>query len=404
MAPSGIVQRRQLHPPNLAVGRARALLLFIGLAALAACSSHPVTPLALEDIPPLQWQGRSLTTEFALTQAPSPDLLAIDPQMVDFVKRYTGDAVNGRQRLMSLHQAISGAGALDLQYDPFADGSAIETFNRGNANCLSYTHLFVALAREAGLDASYQWQEVRPRWNRNGERVVVGMHVSTLVKLRRGEQFVVDIDPLPTREITDSHKISDREALALHHNNIAMDALANENLEVAWAQGLRALELSPDNGSLWANLGAIYRFAGQHSQAEHSYLYALQLDPRAYSAMTNLVILYGLDGREEERQYWLGRVEHYREANPYYHASLGEQAGEVGQWNVALQHYDKALELNPDDSHILFARGLVHQQLGQFGAASDDIKRAIERATLNSDIRSYQQALEEVHKERLAGV
>jgi regulator of sirC expression with transglutaminase-like and TPR domain len=116
------------------------------------------------------------------------------------------------------------------------------------------------------------------------------------------------------------------------------------------------------------------------------------------------VILYGLDGREEEQRYWLGRVERYREANPYYHASLGEQAGEEGEWNVALRHYDQALELNPDDSHILFARGLVHQQLGQFGLASDDIKRAIERATLNSDIRSYQQALEEVHKERLAGV
>ena len=238
MAPSAIVaivQRGQLHPPSPVVGRARALLLSFLVVALTACVSHPVTPVALEDLPPLQWQGQSLSTDFALAQASSPELLAIDPQMADFVARYTGEAVNGRQRLMNLHQAISGRGNLDLQYDPFADGTAMETFHRGTANCLSFTHLFVALAREAGLDARYQWLEVRPRWNRNGERVVVGMHVSTLVKLRRGEQFVVDIDPLPSREIAGSHKVSDREALALHHNNIAMDALANENMEVAWA-------------------------------------------------------------------------------------------------------------------------------------------------------------------------
>lgn len=404
MAPSMAVQRKRLHPPIPVLGRASLCLLFFVLASLAGCASQSVTPLALQDLPPLQWEGQTISPGDALSQLSSPDLLALDPEMREFVRRYTQDAVNGRQRLMSLHLAISGDGNLDLQYDPFADGTAMETFHRGTANCLSYSNLFVALAREAGLNVSYQWLEVRPRWNRNGERVVVGMHVSTLVTLRRGEQFIVDIDPLPSREVTGGRKISDREALALYHNNIAMDALANASMELAWAHGVQALELSPDNANLWANLGAIYRYAGQHSQAEHSYLYALQLDSSTYSAMTNLVILYGLEGRDEEQQYWLGRVKHYRQNNPYYHGSLGEKAGTAGEWDVALQHYNRALELMPDDSHMLFSRGLVHQQLKQLGAAATDIQRAIKRATLNSDVRNYQQALEEVRKQSVAGV
>ena len=36
-----------------------------------------------------------------------------------------------------------------------------------------------------------------------------------------------------------------------------------------------------------------------------------------------------MDGREEERDMWASRVNRYRETNPFYHAWLGDQAGEA---------------------------------------------------------------------------
>ena len=45
-----------------------------------------------------------------------------------------------------------------------------------------------------------------------------------------------------------------------------------------------ALELDPGMPQLWTNLGAVYRMADQHGDAEASYLFALELDPRGEAA------------------------------------------------------------------------------------------------------------------------
>src|SRR5690606_6007132 len=119
---------------------------------------------------------------------------------------------------------------------------------------------------------------------------------------------------------------------------LAMEALATGELAAAWRQGVRALQFSPDMGQLWVNLGAIYRAAGQDGPAERSYFRALQLDEGDRSAMNNLLVLYQHQGREDEQAYWAARVARYRENNPYYHAWLGDQAGEAGDWDAALLH------------------------------------------------------------------
>jgi Flp pilus assembly protein TadD len=373
-------------------------------AALLACSTLPDSSRSVSELAPLQLEGHTVTVAEVAARAPTPDLLALDQDMRDFVALYTGGARNSRQRLTMLHRAITGAATLDLQYDPVAEGSAQEVFHRGSANCLSYANLFVALAREAGLDAGYQWLEVRPQWTRLGERVMVRLHVNVMVKVSSREHYMVDIDPLPSRDIAGSQAISDSEAQALYHSNIAMEALAAEQLELAWLNGVRALQLSPETAHLWVNLGAIYRFSGQHREAESSYLYALQLDPWDRSAMNNLVVLYGIEGRAQDRNYWAVQVARYRDDNPYYHAWLGDQAAEAQDWQAALQYYEEALALLPDDSRLLYAAGITLYQLDELVAASAYIKRAIKTASLRSDIENYQLQLEAVQRKQLAGI
>jgi Flp pilus assembly protein TadD len=373
---------------------------------LLACSTtpDPDPAHAISELPPLRLDNHSLRVDQVAALTPTPDLLAIDQEMREFVQLYTGGVRNSRQRLMMLHRAVTGAATLNVEYDPFAEGGAQDVFYRGSANCLSYANLFVALAREAGLKASYQWLEVRPQWTRMGERVMVRLHVNTLVKLVGGGEYMVDIDPLPSRDIAGTQKMSDADAQALYHSNIAMDALAGEDLEQAWLHGVRALQISPHVPHLWVNLGAIYRMTGQHREAESSYLYALQLDPWDRSAMNNLVVLYQIEGRDEDRDYWEVRVAHYRDGNPYYHAWLGDRAAKEGDWVAALQHYEEAVERLPDDSQLLYTTGLIHYRLDQLQEASTYIKRAIATATLYSDINTYKLQLDMVRRKQLAGI
>lgn len=390
---------RQLLP-SLSAGWAPVALV---LAALCGCASPSVDRQVIDQLPPLQHQGSSLAVAAVAGRVPRIDLLAVDEPMRQFVARYTAGQDNSRLRLMSLHQAVRGAGGLDMQYDPFAEGTAQEVFQRRVANCLSYANLFIALAREAGLEANYQWVEVRPQWSRTSERVQVGLHVNVAVRLRDGKRYMVDIDPLPSRDISESRELTDAQGEALYYNNIAMSALAEGNTETAWLYVVRALQLSPGDAHLWANLGAVYRSSGQHREAERSYMQALELDFTEYSAMTNLAVLYGLEGREEERDYWLERVDTHRRSNPYYHAWLGDEVAAAGDWEAALVHYEQAVALSPADSNLLFSRGVIHYQLNDYDAAARDIEEAINQATLHSDIAYYQRQLEAVLEARLVG-
>lgn len=370
---------------------------------LTACSSSPLLSAhKVATLPPLQLDGYTVRAADVPALVSTPDLLAVDDDMRAFVERYTGDIRHPRQRLRMLHSAITGPATLGVEYEPFASGSAADVFRSGQANCLSYASLFVALAREAGLDAQYQWLEVKPQWTRQGERVMVRLHVNVAVQLRGREQFMVDIDPLQSRDIASSKLITDRDAQALYHSNIAMEALAEEKLELAWANGVRALQLSPNVAHLWVNIGAIYRLAGQHRAAEASYLHALAIDPWDRSAMNNLAVLFHIEGNQEQLAYWEGRVARYREANPYYHAWLGDKAGESEDWPEAARFYEKALTIRPEDSGLLYALGVIHTRLGQTGIAADYIQQAIENATLYSDIKAYQQKLQSLQQDSVS--
>ncbi|MDA8752835.1 tetratricopeptide repeat protein, partial [Halieaceae bacterium] len=216
------------------------------------------------------------------------------------------------------------------------------------------------------------------------------------------ERFMVDIDPLPSRDVADTRLISDRDAEALYHNNIAMEAFAEEDLETAWVQMVKALQLSPNMQQLWVNIGAIYRRSGQLEAAERSNFQALVYDRNDRSAMNNLVILYEEMGREAEKAYWVERVERYRDANPYYHAWLGDKAAEEGDWASAREHYDEALERKPGDSRLLYAGGLIRYQLDDLGGATAFITEAMEAATLRGDVETYRVQLEAVRRAQLA--
>ncbi len=395
------ISPRSLSARASPVQRWLAIAILLGI---AACSSLPRPPVSKLEIVPLQLPGHTVGLEDIAFLAPTPDLLALDEEMVAFVAQYTGDLRTQRQRLTHLHSSLTRPGMLDLKYDPFAQGSAVEAFQRGTVNCLSYANLFVAMAREAGLNAQYQWVDIRPLWSRMGKRVAVRLHVNVVVKLRGGAEYMADIDPLEPRDITGTHRISDRDAEALHHSNIAMDALSEERLVPAWGHAVRALQLNPQMAHLWVNLGAVYRAAGQHLQAEKNYLHALRIDPRDRSAMNNLMVLYGLQGRTVEQEHWRQQINRYQASNPYYHAWLGDKAGEADDWRLALKHYQRALTLGSEDSRLLYATGLIYSQLEDYEAASRLITQAIEHATLRKEINSYQIQLAAVKRDHMAGL
>ncbi|MEP5567170.1 MAG: transglutaminase domain-containing protein [Halioglobus sp.] len=369
---------------------------------VSGCASYPSSHQLLHDLPPLQYQGQTIELDQVTQRAPTPDLLALDEEMRDFANKYTRGINSGRQRLQMLHRAVSGTATLGLEYDPFAEGTAQEAFHSQSANCLSYANLFIALAREVGLDARYQWVNVRPSWTRMGERVAVRLHVNAAVHLSSRDRFMVDLDPLPPNDITGAQEIQDEDAEALYHSNIAMDALSREELDTAWVHAMRALQLSPRMSHLWVNLGVVYRRADQLQAAEQAYFKALDVDSYDRSAMNNLMVLFHLQGRDEEYQYWESRVDKYRDTNPFYHAWLGDQAGEESDWHRARGHYEDALSLEPEDPALMFSLGVIHRELGQPKAALRYLEKAMSKATMYKEQGVYRAEYDKISRSLVA--
>lgn len=372
-----------------------AILVLLALAGVSGCTHAPRFAEAVEALPVLD--GASRPTD---AMAPSRDLLALDEDMRRFLVHYAPRDVHPQRRLNSLHEAIRGPGTLGLQYDPFADGGAREVFHRGTANCLGYAHLFVALAREAGLDARYQWLEVRPQWSHLGERVARGLHVNVVVRLPDGNRYMVDIDPLQPGEVAGTRLLRDHQAAALHYNNLAVEALEAGDLGLAWQQSVRALQLAPDMAQLWVNAGVLYRQAGRDDVAEEAWLRALQLDARERSAMNNLVLLYQRQGRDAERNRWELALRQHRDSSPWYHAALGQQAGMEADWTSARGHYRRALQLLPDDSQLLKEAALVELRLGNNTHAEALLRRALAAASLAGEIRALEGKLRVLQQAR----
>lgn len=370
---------------------------------LAGCAAIPEWTFNRQDVPPLEINGEVYTVDDAQA-LPDIEVLAINDEMVEFVDRYTRNANNERNKLMALHWAIKGAAGLDMKYDPFADGDAQQVFARGTANCLSYAHLFVAMAREAGLNARYQWMEVRPEWHRMGERIAVRLHVNVQVKTRDGSEYLVDIDPLSRSEVAGARLLSDKEGLALYYNNLAMMALADDRPGEAWMKVVKGLEVAPDMSQLWVNLGAIYRYSGQLVEAEQAYFRALDIYGGDRSAMNNLVVLYEQQGRDADLQYWRDRLNRYRDLNPYYHASLGDKAMEEQDWKAAHKHYATARRLQPEDSQLIYNLGLAEYHLGNSAAAEKLISKAIEEASFQMEKQRYRVQLRTIKEEQAASL
>ena len=380
----------------LAAGAIRASIVIFCLV-VSGCAGVGLNRVAVASLEPLQVGNRTLAADAFRENSPyTAGLLAIDDDMRALVARFAGPELPRRQRLVGLHQALNSPGLWPITYNATADGTAIQAFHARQANCLSYAHLFVALAREVGLDAHYQWVDTRPEWTRMGERLALRLHVNVVVRTGTDEKFVVDIDPLLPWEAAGSRSLSDDDAKALHLNNTAMSALADDNLEAAWFSLLQALRLSPQLAPLWVNLGVLYRQTGQHEAAERSYQQALRLNPGDPSALTNLLSLYEHTGLEEKRRKIQDRVRKYRAANPFYHAYLGDMAFEKGDLAAAIAHYDEAIALQPDNSGLLYIAGSIRLESGDLEGAEKHLAAAVENAALGRDLALFERKLDEL--------
>jgi tetratricopeptide (TPR) repeat protein len=217
------------------------------------------------------------------------DPMAVSPAMRDWVDRVlaSGPVDDGStewamQRLRRLHEALTHAGPAGMVEIADPTPTAEEAFTSRRADCLGFAMLFVALARERGIAATFALASDVARIDRRAGLWIERAHFTALYAGRifeaageRGQD--------PARDTA----VSDRAAVALFLSNRGAQALIAGEAGAAVELFYRAVRSDPSLPWVWRNLGVALGRAGDAEGAVLAHAMAVRLGPGAENGERN---------------------------------------------------------------------------------------------------------------------
>jgi Flp pilus assembly protein TadD len=167
------------------------------------------------------------------------------------------------------------------------------------------------------------------------------------------------------------HVSEDRavDSISALHSRLGNAYMINGDLEGAAANYKAALRLAPQLTSCWCNLGNVHLKTGRAADAVALYVQALTLNPAHWPSRTNLV-----HALVATKQYLLAKVLlleliDERPHDVQLRHQLGKLHSELSEFEQALECFEQAVMLDPDDSESLYWIGGIRQKMGQTEAA-----------------------------------
>ena len=108
------------------------------------------------------------------------EVMALSDEMREFLDNHVGRRAGVTVKVKQLADAIFSEQIFGLEYGE-ATLTAAESFRARRSNCLSFTFMFVALARGAGLDARFQEVEIPAEWTFAKDTFIFNRHVNIYV-------------------------------------------------------------------------------------------------------------------------------------------------------------------------------------------------------------------------------
>lgn len=326
--------------------------------AVSSASVAPVTSVVLPMPRPEQ------------VMAVPPELHALLQQQVIAV------GGSGRSRLERLTALLTGKPpGLGISYAADATLTVDEAYRTRKANCLTFTLLLVALAREAGLQAYGQELDDVVTWGEGNDIAYRLNHVNAGVVIGRS-RLTVDAAADQAMGRKPPKPIPDQRLLALYYNNRTAELLAGPSAAAAVPYAAMALQLAPRYANAWVNAGVVQLLQGDRQAAERDYLKALALDPDNEAALLDLVALYRNNGDEARHATYARRLEKVQVKDPYFHFLKAQDDEKRGDYAGAVQHFRRAIHLYDGDSRFYLGLARAYQLLGEARHAQQAMARA----------------------------
>ncbi len=356
----------QANEPLRRLSQLGSLSLF--LLTLAGCSAHPAV------------LHQSSLEALVKARGLDPADITYPDRLTPEMRRWLAERFPRRSRspydAYRLLQYLEDKKELGLEYEAGHTGTAAEVFASRKFNCLSFSHLFLAMAREIGVDARYLSIDRIRRFRRQGDVVVVSGHITVGFGIgtdRRVLQFNVG----PEVDYKTVTPISDATALALFHSNRGAELIqrGRHAEAIEWLE--TGVKIDPYLASTRVNLGVARRRNGDTVGAERDYLRAIEVDDGFFPAYRNLASLHKSRGNADTALELFSVIDRRGNRNPFAYLALGDQSLELGQTEEAKSYYRRALKLSTDRTDAQAALGILALEVG----AIEDARRWYKKAS-----------------------
>jgi tetratricopeptide (TPR) repeat protein len=379
--------------------------LFISGCATSPSFNSPV--VHIDQFPEYTSHGDFNTSPASVDKSiPDVDILALNDEMKFLLNDLVVGIKNPEQKLNLLTEIVSHRVVYDTQDDKFGTKTALETFESGTGNCLSFVNLFVAMARYAGLQSGFQDIPTPPNWVKNGDALFITRHVGAFVDYYSPGQAFYRIDFLDGKSVVVLNNdnrflfapsiaagtpefnprlvrsIPDHLAFAQYYNNLGSKYLSEGKGVDAFRYFVKAIKTDPRLSYAWSNLGVAYSRNNQIDAAEEAYKQALSIsrewgdDISAMSVMNNLARLYTRTGKIKQAAFYEKEVAAFRNKNPYYHFSIGKIAYNDGRYEESVKDFKEAINKKEDEHIFHFALALSYYKMGEIDKAEKSMDKA----------------------------
>jgi len=311
--------------------------------------------------------------------------IAITPEIRAAAEALSGKGGGTVDELKRIQSALFDTERFTFDYESGSTTTAAEALANRRGNCVSFTNLFIAMARSRGFRVNAGYIQPRAGGERRGDLVYIMTHVVAVYPLN--DRYVV-FDFYRTREepAKSIRLLDDFELAALYVNNLAVSALSASDYTLAEARVRAVLKLAPEFAPAWGNLGVILRRRGDIPGAIDAYRRALALEPRDPAILGNLATLYTGLGREREAKAALELAD-LRLATPYTILARGDLEAADGRIEEALRYYRRAARIDPTipEPHLSISR--LARSAGRFDEARREAERALKLDPDNSEAK-----------------
>ncbi len=321
--------------------------------------------------------------------AKADHVFAMTPDMERYARFEMSQLIRRVGVQNALVQALYHDRQLKLEYDSSVTRTAAEAFDARSGNCLSLVLMTAAFARELGVPVRYQTADLEELWLRRGNLLVRSGHVNIVLGSRITDggriQQEMTIDFLPAEEIRGlkTREIPEQTLIAMFMNNRAVEALAKDRLDDAYAWAKAAALTDREQLAPLNTLGVVYMRRGALEQAALVFDAVLQADAKHTRALANLVEVRDRQGRTEEAAQLRVQLTRLEPEPPLHYFNLALAAVRRNDYQSARELLAKEAARGDPSAAVHFWLGVVNYRLGDV----DTAKRELQLATSTSASR-----------------